>query len=375
MRLARVSGITQTLLSFADYIKHKKGEKIELLGVDVVGSQIDKARCNEDLGEHCKLITKAVEHPLLGDLLKELNSIKDVEKAYKPIIDSYAQTIEEQKPNVIIVNGTYYFPWCLLLAAKRYSIPIIVHYHGSITKETEGWPENARKIFRDMERQFDDKNFQYIFPSELTQQSVEEFFGHKIKNSIVLPSPIPEHFFEQKKASVSKRVIGAVSRWTKIKNPAFLRKLAHYNKRFKNSKYQLRVVTDLHKDSKLRENLSDVITFKKPVKNEDLASFYSKLGIIISPSHFETYGNVPQEALASGTPALVSKNMGVAETFEKVGLKSWVVDFSSVVDVYSKIEDVYGSAVTTETRDNLKELCGSESVYKKFNSLIKQSVS
>jgi len=45
----------------------------------------------------------------------------------------------------------------------------------------------------------------------------------------------------------------------------------------------------------------------------------NKVDVIISPSKFETFGNVPLETIlfSNGkTPALISENMGVAEVYK-----------------------------------------------------------
>jgi len=85
-----------------------------------------------------------------------------------------------------------------------------------------------------------------------------------------------------------------------------------------------------------------------------LARFYSKMDVVICPSRFETYGNVAQEAVACGTPALISKNMGVAETFKKFGIDRWITDFSSPAGVLHAIEAAAADEVGIGLRQELK---------------------
>ncbi|MDD4990540.1 MAG: glycosyltransferase, partial [Candidatus Pacebacteria bacterium] len=94
---------------------------------------------------------------------------------------------------------------------------------------------------------------------------------------------------------------------------------------------------------------------------------YRDMGVVISPSHFETYGNVAKESIATGTPAMISSNMGVSETFKNLGLHNWIIDFNSVEDVYKKIENVMGENVHVSVKDKMKKLY---SPCKIFNQII-----
>jgi glycosyltransferase involved in cell wall biosynthesis len=69
-----------------------------------------------------------------------------------------------------------------------------------------------------------------------------------------------------------------------------------------------------------------------------LAKFYKKQDVIISPSHFETYGYVPLEAIATGTPALINKTLGIKEVFKKLGLDDYIVDFKKPNSIIKKID-------------------------------------
>ena len=103
----------------------------------------------------------------------------------------------------------------------------------------------------------------------------------------------------------------------------------------------------MKKDS--MSNLS-YIKLYDPMSSRKLAKFYEKMGIIISPSLFETYGNVAQESIASGTPALISSNMGVSETFRDLGLSDYIVNFKSTQDVYNKIINFSGQPISDKVR-------------------------
>ena len=176
-----------------------------------------------------------------------------------------------------------------------------------------------------------------------------------------MPNPVSNHFFINKNKKKNTN-IGIVSRWAGIKNVAFCKKLALYNKE-KGCKFTVNIITDLNEEHKEYKKLSKIVKFHKPKSNKKLASFYRNMAVVISPSHFETYGNVAKEALASGTPAMVSKNMGVSETFGHLGLHDWIINFSSVRSVYKKIENVMGEKVQADVRDKMKELYTPERIF------------
>jgi glycosyltransferase involved in cell wall biosynthesis len=308
--------------------------------------------------------------PSIAEAINLSPNIENLKDRYESVIKMYRQAIIKQKPDLILINGTYYLPWCLLHASRGFDIPTIIHYHGSITKETESWNHEAhKKLFRDMECDFDDPKLFYIFPSQLTKKVVEEeVFYHPIKKYSILPNPVPLSFFDGKPRGKRKK-IGVVSRWTKVKNPDFISRLAYYNNK-RGNEFTFNLVSDVNKKSKQFKDMGNIINIKKPMDNKHLGKFYSSMGILISPSHFETYGNVAMEALASGVPALVSPHMGVAETFRELGLDDWITDFDSVRDVYEKIKKVSGQAVPLNARLQLQEKHSPEYLHGKMLTIL-----
>ncbi len=98
------------------------------------------------------------------------------------------------------------------------------------------------------------------------------------------------------------------------------------------------------------------------------------MGMILSPSFFETYGNVPQEAIASGVPALVSSNMGVAEIFKQLGLAEFITDFTSMANAYERIKDVSGQSVSQDIREKMKELLSPEIIHRQMFNILESKI-
>jgi len=265
VRFAQTAGIAQVIFSFLDFIENSK-KNIEVIAVNITDKKIKNIRCfNKKTGT----ISFGLDIPNIGKIVKSAKSLKDVEKKLEPLIEIYQEAIRKEKPDVVLINGTYFMPWCFLLAAEREGIPAISHYHGVLAKETQSYPERSKKIFLEMERCFDRKNMFYIFPSKITKEIVEEeVFGHKIKKYVVLPNPVPEYFFDKINKKKNNN-IGIVSRWTKIKNVEFCEKLAKYNKK-NGSKFKVNIITDIDSKHKKYKQLSKIVIFHKPVNNKKL---------------------------------------------------------------------------------------------------------
>ena len=371
IKIAQTAGIAQVVFSFLDFIENGKRKDINIVAVNLKDDI--KNSYKKVSGKKTGIISISTKIPNIAEVINKSKTLDEVRNEYESVIGLYQAAIKDEKPDLVLVNGTYFMPWCLLIAAEREKIPAVVHYHGVLAKEVQNWGENQRKLFLEMERCFDNKKLFYIFPSKITKDIVEkEVFGHEIKKCVILPNPVSEHFFGDKIKKENNN-IGIVSRWTGIKNIAFCKKLAEYNRK-KGSKFVVNVICDLNVKNKEYIALSKIVTFHKPKTNKKLASFYRNMGVVISPSHFETYGNVAKESIASGTPAMVSCNMGVSETFNHLGLSDWIIDFDSVKSVYNKIESVMGDKVHVDVKDKMKELYMPHTIFSQMISILNNAV-
>jgi glycosyltransferase involved in cell wall biosynthesis len=367
LKFCQTGGITQVVLSFMDFIEKSRGNDLHITAVNINNQK--KKTYKKNTTKKTSTISIGVEVPNIGEVVNKAKNLSEVKEKFEEVILAYQKAIKEEKPDLVLVNGTYFMPWCLLLASERENIPVVLHYHGVLAKEVLNWKEKSRKIFLKMERCFDRKNIFYIFPSKITKNVVEkEVFKHKIKKSAVIPNPVSVHFFDEQDKT-EKINIGIVSRWTGVKNVSFCEELANYNSK-SGSKFIVNVITDLDKNHKTYKRLSKIVKFHKPKSNKKLASFYKNMGVVISPSHFETYGNVAKESIASGTPAMVNNNMGVSETFCNLGLHDWIINFDSVKAVYDKIDGVMGEKVHKNVRSKMKELYTPHIIFSQIASIL-----
>ena len=292
--------------------------------------------------------------PSFNEVIKRVSNINDLKNNFEELIYEYKKLITKHSPDLVLINGTYYAPWCLYQAVKGTKIPTILHYHGILTKECSHYEPKLLDLVHKMETTFDNDRLFYIFPSELAKDTVEkEIFGHKISRAAIIRNSIPRHFFDVK-VTGSRKNVAFVGRWSAIKNPKFIKKIAKYNQKM-NGDYQFNIISDKEKNAK--KELGDYfnkVRLHSPMDSRRLANFYGKMGVVLSPSFFETYGNVAQEAIATGTPAIVGPNMGVSEVFRELGLSQWIVDFKSTKNVYNKIEDISGQSVSDKVKKMLK---------------------
>jgi len=376
IRFYTVAGIAQYLSNFIRHNERDSSSSLFLHGVDIMRPD-EKQNIPFALiqsARRFKLITRCVDSPQIADVIKTAPNLDHVRSTYEPIIQAYLSAIEQVQPDVILINGTFYLPWCLLQAATRYNkARIIVHYHGVLKKEVEHWKEElAKQRFLEMERDFDRPNITYVFPSNHARQTAEnEVFGHVLQHAVVLPNPTPEAFF-QKPQGIRERTIGMVSRWTRVKNPSFLISLARHNRKTR-AGYHIRAISDLEKDTLSYKKASSIISFSPPVDNAQLPSFYRRLGVLIMPSHFETYGNVAQEALAMNTPVLVSENSWFADTLRELELDRWVMDFSSPAAILERIEEIIATGVPHAAWEQLRERYSDTPIFNAYSRILLDS--
>ena len=99
--------------------------------------------------------------------------------------------------------------------------------------------------------------------------------------------------------------------------------------------------------------LADKVKFVGFLRDAELEKLYRAADLFVMPSVSEPFGIAPLEALTCGTPVLISKQSGVAETLKHC-LK---VDFWDIDEMANKILSVlkYGPL-----REHLKEQGGRE---------------
>jgi len=362
-------------ISWKDYLS-RSGENAQLVAADIFQTDDHKLVAAPKVifrDRYFKLLACGVIHRNIKDIYMSSRGLDQLKDGLRPMIDGYRRMIRFEKPNVVLINCTYHIPWCLFVAAKEEGIKkIVIHYHGILKKEAEYFENEVRRVLLEMERDFHCGGDMVIFPSLFAKRVVEkEVVNRELKKWVVVPNPIPDYFFNcsQKKKGLGKN-IGAVSRWSSIKNLEFLEKLAMCVVENKKG-YRINLVSrPICSDDGLYLRMKDNVNFIDFLSNRDLAKFYSRMDLVVCPSHFETYGNVAQEALASGTPALVGSNMGISDFYRELGLDGWVVDFNDFDSAVAKIERASFEVVDNALRNELRSRLKTEKIFSRLFDLV-----
>ncbi|KKQ42577.1 MAG: Glycosyltransferase [Parcubacteria group bacterium GW2011_GWE2_37_8] len=309
-----------------------------------------------------------IHHLPLMDALKRSRTIKDVENVYKEPIKIIRGILNETRPDVVLLSGTYYLPWLISIAAKKENIPVILWYSGVLSKETEHYPDTLRKLFLSMEKAVVKNSSQIIFPSVLCKKIVEELVVKgKIKNSYVVPNPVASIFTDPSAVDASiERRIAAVGRYSKIKNfDTYFALHSELQKR----KWRHTASFVTNPDANLK-TMPKSVELLPSMAVEGLKKFYLSQGLIVCPSTFETFGNVPMEAACLGIPVLVSETMGCAEVLKKVGLANMVISFDDIGKVTDRAQELCGQSILPKQLNALKRILDNNFVSEEIRAVL-----
>ena len=300
--------------------------------------------------------------------IRNSKNLKDLERKYKPVIKLIKNIFNKDRPDIVLLNGTYYIPWLISIAAYELGIPIVLRYAGVYSKEVEQEKPKARKFFTKIEKSFQKRVKYFIFPSHLCKEVVEKNIVKKeIKKAFIIPNSVMVPQIEVPSKSVERR-IAAVGRFDSIKNfDAFFNVHKILNK--EKWRHEASFVTG---DIKIK-NMPKTINRLAPMTHEELLKFYSSQGLIISPSLFETFGNVPVEAACMGVPVLVNENMGCAEILKMAGLENMVISFSDLKKVAERVKELCGQQIMPKQINNLRKFLDSRVINAQVAAVLREA--
>lgn len=360
-------GITTTNNSLLAYLLQSK--------IEIIGLEYDTVRCrkgpiiipdlDQDMFEHYYLTINDLP---LEKIINKARNTTDIKKYYHSVILEIKKLLLLTKPDVVLINGTSFFPWLISLAAADCSIPIFLRYHGISTKETSNLSPRVIRLFAAMEKSFFKRVKTFIFPSKLCREVVEkEIYKQNIADAHIIYNPVQVPELRRKKSA--GRNIAAVSRDSWVKNLNAFFQLHNILKK-QGWKHSATLISEL-KDAK---KIPKTIKYLEPVSYDKLCQFYESQDLIIVPSYFETFGNVPMEAVCMGIPVLVNKNMGCAEVLISAGLENMVVDFSDLKNSALRIKEISGQKILSKQLNFIKQTLDSKIINKKILNLLKGSL-
>lgn len=360
-----LGGISRSNINFIDSLS---GKNEEIIGIELnsrrymQGPIIFRHLCPSWFNHH---IVNIHDIPI-KEMIESSKNLKDLEKKYRPIIKIIKEIFKKDKPNVLFLNGTYYIPWIISIAAHELKIPIVLRYAGVYSKETENFKPKARKLFSEIEKSFQKRVSHFIFPSRLCLDVVEkEILKKEVKNVSIIPNSFKISEDKLVFKSVERR-IAAVGRWDKIKNFRSFFKVHDILKK-EGWIHEAFFVTG---NSKIK-NMPKTINRFSSMTHDELLKFYASQGLIVCPSTFETFGNVPVEAVCMGIPVLIGDNMGCAEVLKMSGLSNMVMSFKDPKKVSERVKELCGQQILPKQINNLRKILDSKAINAEIMSILR----
>ncbi len=366
-----LAGITNTNLSLLD---HLHGSDISFTGIELNAFRTFKSAI-----VYRHLSSKWFSHHIisicdfqLNKIVKRSKTLLDFKKQLRPIINNVRTILRNEKPDIVLLNGTYYIPWIISVAAREENIPIVLWYAGVLTKEVEHMTPHFQKIFRSMEQSIITHADRIIFPSKVCKTTVCTEVGcpETVRKGVVIPNPIAPLFTRSPLIEQSvQNKIAFVGRYSPVKNGDEFFSL--HKKLLKSGwKHKATMVSDFGK--RKPRKIPATMEILPSMSAHELKTFYSTQGLIVSPSRFETFGNVPIEAACIGIPVLVNETMGCSEVLIDAGLERMVVNFNDTQEVLLRIRELCGQHILPRQINNIRKTVDTRYVAQKIVAVLKK---
>ncbi len=285
----------------------------------------------------------------------------NIKKRWRVLIETTKKVLQQEAPDVVLINGTYSSPWILAQAAHELGIPIVLRYAGVLQKEVVHKGYFFRRRLLGYERWIVSSATAIIFPSALCKKVVEEdVLKHVVSQGVIIPNPVSALGAMRRRTKKSRFTIATIGRWTPIKN--FQAFIALHTKLLKDRWPHRAVMVTSYWDNKF--GIPETIERKEPMSQEDLRKFYQSIDLLVVPSHFETFCNVAAEALVHGSSVLVSENVGFAEVLKQAGLGRMVIpSFENPAIVATAVKRIAKTTLTKKERDAVARIVRPQEIH------------
>ncbi|WP_430466452.1 glycosyltransferase family 4 protein [Winogradskyella ouciana] len=285
--------------------------------------------------------------------------------------------IKEEKPDVIISNFSYVNP--ALLFGKLFGAKKNMVWFHSLHEQMESTRLNVfvKKCFLKLADVV-------IANSYLTKKELNAYYNvseHKIQpipfwSAISEKKMEPSDLFSQSDKAVLK--IGCPGRLVAHKNQKILIEAAYALKKDESKPFHIYLAgkgeqTELKKQVK-ELGLINEVSFLNNLRSNDMLQFYKTVDVIVLPSLHEAFGLVFIEAIALGTPVIVSKKFG-ALSFLQIDEKEFS-KFTFNPESSEELADKIREYINHQglSRDYFKALYNQnfdkEVIFKTFNKII-----
>lgn len=302
------------------------------------------------------------------------------------------KTLDEFKPDVLHLTGVNDVSIIAAILAYKRRLPLIGSWHTNVhefaakrlDKLFSFLPEKMRTSMSGLAEKkiFEWAVLYYKMPQVVlspNQELVEALVRDEERESLLMARGVDTEMFNPQKRTVNDGIFrfGYIGRLRAEKNVRLLAKLEKRLLELGKTNFKFLIVGEGTEKDWLEKNMQTA-EFTGYLEGEKLAEAYANLDVFIFPSETDTFGNVTQEAMASGVPAIVTGQGGpkfvikdgetgfVAENFEDfvkyavelmdnpeklskmkqasidfVMSKSWDAVFEGVYEAYNKTLEVH----------------------------------
>jgi glycosyltransferase involved in cell wall biosynthesis len=297
--------------------------------------------------------TRVISRTRISATLLHAASIEDVIAACDGLIDGVAQALRDERVEAVIACDTDLKALSVVAACRRLGVRVTTVVAGLASIESS-YEKGASLAWATLtERYCLENSDALIFPARLVAELCASRYP-KLKPYRVIHNGIGEEFLHQRATSGASH-FGAVMRLSAVKNPEALGRIAD---QLAKQGLATELVTNAGaRDARRALHHLSRVRLRPPLRQtSELAAFYSSCRALVVPSRFEAYGNVAIEALASGTPAVITNQVGARELYEELGLTHLVVP---VDDDDGAVERLLAATpISQKLREHVSKICG-----------------
>jgi len=232
--------------------------------------------------------------------------------------------LQEFRPDIIHVTSPGEFGQLGAYLAHKMRIPMVASWH---TNLHQFGAMRMRKLLAAFPEQWSSRATEWAERTALlpmlrfyriaratlapTQEQVRWLEGQTGRRSFLMPRGVDcDHFHPAKRALRDGQIrIGYVGRVTPEKRVRFLADIERELRAAGHENFSILVVGEGNERSWLESNMRHGV-FTGVLRGEQLAEAYANMDLFVFPSQTDTYGNVIQEAAASGVPSIVTSHGG-----------------------------------------------------------------
>lgn len=247
---------------------------------------------------------------------------------YDPLFNRYlklvARALDEFKPDIIHLTGVNDVSIIAAILAHQRKIPLIGSWHTNLHEFAarrldklfrflpEKWTKSISGLAEDLILK--GSVLYYQMPRVVlapNQDLIEIIEKGSHRPAFLMPRGIDSDFFSPAKRTVSDGItrLGFCGRLRAEKNVRLLADLEKRLLELGKTNFRFLIVGDGDEREYLKNTMKHT-EFTGFISGELLAEAYANMDIFVFPSETETFGNVVQEALCSGAPAIVSNSGG-----------------------------------------------------------------